>query len=93
MPLRFEHWQDRWSEGYTAYCGKLRIGEITSATFYVGDFRDGWQWVINNVMIHGIAHRIGRAERLDDAKRELEYAWSLWVSAAGLREASNGPPD
>jgi hypothetical protein len=93
MALSFQHWQDRWSEGYTVYSGKIPIGSISSATFHAGSFAKGWQWAINNVALLGIANTTGRAERLDDAKRDLEYAWSIWVSAANLRQASNGAPD
>ena len=60
MALSFQHWQDRWSEGYTVYSGKIPIGSISSATFHAGSFAKGWQWAINNVALLGIA--CGRAE-------------------------------
>lgn len=91
MPLRYEHWQDRWSEGYHVYCGGLSIGIVLRTTF--ASNKEGWTWSISNVSIHGIAARDGKTQHLDEAKRDMEFAWSKWVSAAGLREASNGPPD
>lgn len=93
MPLRYQHWKDRWSEGYYVYSGGLSVGVVRKATLTMNGYKEGWAWHINNVSIAGIAAPDGDAQHLDDAKRDMEFSWSKWVSAAGLREASDGPPD
>jgi len=98
MPLRFDYWRKTdhcgMTEGYQILAGGQLIGDIVKIDRLAGE-RIYWTWTINRIAMrdatYGVDH--GSEKTATEAKRSAEYAWSMWVSAAGLRERSNAAPD
>ncbi len=97
MPLRFEHHAQpepgRLRLGFKIFAGKMEIGHIWKDEKF-GDNDVRWDWTINQISMSTLRSIAGGStQSAEDAKRDADYVWSMWVSAAGLKEASNAPPD